>query len=114
LAFGNYDVLKVLNNIQIENKVCFPYLSGPKMANYWLYILTQYTNAKFLNMQEISIIPDTHVQQCSYRLGLTKQSDSPLAVAAAWKHLLSGSKLTPVQMHPVLWNWSQNNFKPEV
>ena len=39
----------------------FPYISGPKMANYWLYILSQYTDAKFANMHEISIIPDTHV-----------------------------------------------------
>ncbi len=111
---GEWDVTKIQNIIQKEMKKNFPYLSGPKMANYWLYILTSYTNAKFSNMNEISIIPDTHVIQCSAQLGLTKDSDSPLKVAEVWKELLNGFEISPVQMHPVLWNWSRNNFKPEV
>jgi hypothetical protein len=92
----------------------FPYISGPKMANYWLYILSQYTDSKFNNMQEISIIPNTHVLQCSVKLGLSDDSMSPLQVADIWKELLKDGKITPVEMHPVLWNWSRNNFPPRV
>ena len=114
LKQGGWDVLEIQNIIQNKEKKHFPYLSGPKMANYWLYILTCYTNAKFLNMHEISIIPDTHVQKCSIKLGLSKESDSPLKVADIWKKLLNESEVSPVQMHPVLWHWSRNKFLPEV
>jgi len=84
------------------------------MANYWLYILSHYTDAQFKNMQEISIIPDTHVLQCSIKLGLSTPGMSSIEVAKIWKDLLAGNEVSPVEMHPVLWNWSRNNFLPEV
>jgi hypothetical protein len=111
---NDWDVRKILETIQITYRKNFPYLSGPKMSNYWLYIISQYTDAEFLNMQEISIIPDTHVLQSSVKLGITETLGTPLVVAELWKELLEDSGLTPVQMHPVLWNWSRNNFLPEV
>ena len=111
---SDWDVLKIHRIIQIEKKKNFPYLSGPKMANYWLYILSYYTDAKFINMQEISIIPDTHVLQSTVKLGLSNKLEDPLITAKLWKELLAGSGIDPVEMHPVLWNWSRNNFKPEV
>lgn len=111
---GKYDVVRILEIVQKEKRKQFPYLSGPKMANYWLYILTRYTDAKFANMQEISIIPDTHVLQCTVKLGLADSLVSPIEAASLWKDLLKGSEIVPVDMHPVLWNWSRNNFQPEV
>ncbi len=62
----------------------------------------------------VGIHPDTHVLQCSVKLGLTTPSMSSLEVAAVWKELLGNGKVAPVEMHPVLWNWSRNNFFPEV
>ena len=114
LGDSGWDVVRIHQVIQEDKKKSFPYLSGPKMANYWLYILSCYTDARFTNMQEISIIPDTHVLQCTVRLGLCGSLPNPLMAAKLWKELLDGSGLAPVQMHPVLWNWSRNNFKPEV
>ncbi|MEK7105127.1 MAG: hypothetical protein AAB865_00360 [Patescibacteria group bacterium] len=114
LKGGKMDAQKVLNLLQVTHKDHFPYLRGPKMANYWLYILTQYTDAKFANMGFISIIPDTHVAQCSVKLGLVDPSASPETIALAWRNLLSGSGIDPVDMHPVLWNWSRNDFRPKV
>lgn len=111
---GGWDVVGIHKIIQKDLKKDFPYISGPKMANYWLYILSQYTNARFKNTQEISIIPDTHVLQCSIELGISNSLTSPIQVAEIWKELLDGSKITPVEMHPVLWNWSRNNFLPKV
>jgi len=96
-----------------ENKKLFPYLNGPKMSNYWLYILDQYTDIKLKDRHELSIIPDTHVAQCSAHLLMTKPDAGPEEIAAAWKELLAGGELTAVEMHPVLWNWSRNNFLPE-
>lgn len=112
----DWDIIKILNTLRIEKRKNFPYLSGPKLSNYWLYILTFYTDAKskFKNMQEISIIPDTHVIQSTVKLGLTPTLASPLVVEKVWKELLTGSKLSPSEMHAVLWNWSRNNFIPEV
>ncbi len=111
---AKWDVAQILKTLQQDMRKEFPYISGPKMANYWLYILSQYTDAKFKNMQEISIIPDTHVLQCSLKLGLSTPEMASLEVAAVWKELLRESSVSPVDMHPVLWNWSRNNFLPEV
>jgi hypothetical protein len=111
---SDWDVNKILPVIQIEKRKRFPYLSGPKLANYWLYIISIYTSAQFLNVHEISIIPDTHVLQSSVKLGITPTLSSPLIVAELWKNLLKKTSLSPIEMHPVLWNWSRNNFLPEV
>jgi hypothetical protein len=109
---GEWDVVNILNILQIEQRKNFPYLSGPKLSNYWLFKVSEYTDAKFKNMHQISIIPDTHVIQATVVLGITDKLSGPIIVADAWRDLLEGSELTPVQIHPVLWNWSRNNFKP--
>lgn len=114
LKAGNWDVVRLHKIIQQDMRKEFPYISGPKMANYWLYILSHYTDARFKNLIEISIIPDTHVLQSSIKLGLTTPTMTSSEVAAVWKELLKGQRLTPYQMHAVLWNWSRNNFLPEV
>ncbi len=114
LSSAANDVVNILQLIQKERKKDFTHLSGPKMANYWLYILSQYTDIKFKNMSEISIIPDTHVLQCSVKLGVVNEVATSLEAAEIWKSLLKGSNISPVQMHPVLWNWSRNKFLPEV
>lgn len=114
LIEGENDVVKILHILQKQKKNLFPYLSGPKMANYWLYILSHYTDCELKNMSELSIIPDTHVIQSTIKLGITYKEETPEVVAKLWKDLLKDSPITPVQMHPVLWNWSRNNFLPEV
>lgn len=114
LASVDFDVPRILKLIQQEKKEHFTHLRGPKMSNYWLMILSQYTDVQLKNMEEISIIPDTHVQQCSVNLGVVKEGAEPVEVAQAWKILLAGSGIMPVQMHPVLWNWSRNSFEPAV
>lgn len=114
LKAGNWDVIKIHQIIQKDKRKDFPYISGPKIAHYWLYILTHYTDAKFTNMEEISIIPDTHVLQSTLKLGLSDKEVSPLVAVQLWKDLLHESGLAPVQLHPVLWNWSRNNFLPKV
>lgn len=114
LKSGEHDVVKIVRLVQQDKREHFTHLRGPKMTNYWLYILSQYTDINLSNMSEVSIIPDTHVLQCSSHLGITPSEATAEQAALAWKYLLAGSKITPVQMHPVLWNWSRNNFKPEV
>ena len=114
LKTGGSDAVGIIKLVQQDKREYFTHLRGPKMTNYWLYILSQYTDMKLSNMQEISIIPDTHVLQCSIRLGISTKTMSAIQVAQKWKELLGKGSLTPVQMPPVLWNWSRNNFIPEV
>jgi hypothetical protein len=114
IAEAQSDAGELIRLLQIVHRKRFPYLSGPKLSNYWPYILSQYTDVVFSNAHEISIIPDTHVMQSSERLGLTLPGATPLQVALIWRELLKDSGINPSQVHPVLWNWSRNKFLPEV
>ncbi len=114
IAEAHHDAGQLIQLLQVTHRKRFPYLSGPKLSNYWPFILSRYTDVEFTNPQEISIIPDTHVIQSSVQLGLVPTGASPLVVEAAWEKLLTGSGINPSQVHPVLWNWSRNKFQPEV
>ncbi len=114
IAEAESDAGKLISLLQVTHRKRFPYLSGPKLSNYWPFILSLYTDAKFKNPQEISIIPDTHVLQSSVMLGVTPEGSNSLQVEAAWRELLKDSGINPSQVHPVLWNWSRNKFQPEV
>ncbi|MBN1618361.1 hypothetical protein JW887_03395 [Candidatus Dojkabacteria bacterium] len=112
---GNFDTEKVLYIVTTEMKKSFPYLSGPKLSNYFIYILLHYSDLKLKNRNSLSIIPDTHIMQATEVLGiLPKEQINPLSVESAWKNLLEDSEWAPVDFHAILWNWSRNNFKPEV
>jgi hypothetical protein len=111
---AGYDAGKLIRLLQVERRKDFPFLSGPKLSNYWPFILSQFTDAMFANAHEISIIPDTHVIQSSVQLGLVPAGASAAQAEAAWRELLAGSGINPVEVHPVLWNWSRNGFRPEV
>jgi hypothetical protein len=114
IAEAGSDAGRLINLLQVVHRSWFPYLSGPKLSNYWPYILSHYTDVHFTNSQDISIIPDTHVIQSSVVLGLVPSGATPLYVEAAWKALLKDSGINPSIVHPVLWNWSRNRFQPAV
>lgn len=113
IAEANCDAGEFIKLLQVTRRAWFPYLSGPKLSNYWPYILSHFTDVQFKNAQEISIIPDTHVIQSSIQLGIVPPGATPLQVEKAWKVLLAGSGINPSQVHPVLWNWSRNKFLPD-
>lgn len=114
LLEAGYDAEKLINLLQETHKSRFPYLSGPKLSNYWPYILSHFTDVRFQNAHAISIIPDTHVIKASVHLGLVPPGAGSVMVEAVWRDLLGGSGITPSQVHPVLWNWSRNRFMPEI
>lgn len=110
----SYDVVKVIKLLQSKKK-WFPYLSGPKLSNYWLYILSHFTDVKLKSKEEISIIPDLHVIRATYHLGLvSSETVKPEHVAQVWKEFLSGTELAPSDLHAPLWRWSRRGFKPEL
>lgn len=112
---NDYDVEKIRNFIQKENKSKFPYLSGNKICNYWLYVLYQYTDIKFKNIDKLTVAPDTHVVKASHKLGIISDeelnsSNVQLLVIDRWNKLLYGTKYHPIDIHTPMWLWSRNGF----
>ncbi len=111
---SNGDFLILRNIVQQDYKKGFPYLSGPKIFNYWSFILGEYGKVKLSNKEYIDIAPDTHITQCSVLLGVITQDEadklSKDEISERWRKLLSGSGITPIEMHPPLWFWSRNGF----
>lgn len=113
IAKYNSDVLAIFD-LLASRKKDFPCLSGPKISNYWLYIITLFTDAKLKNLQEISIIPDSHVVAASKQLKIVDEKATPDIVAKKWKEILTGTGKSPMEFHSVLWHWSRAKFEPKV
>ena len=111
---ADHDYLKLKDLIQNKNKKGFPYLSGPKIFNYWSFILTKYSHITLKNKEYIEIAPDTHITQCSVILGVISPEESLTfskeKISERWRDILNGSGIDPIDMHPPLWFWSRNGF----
>ncbi len=112
---NDYDIEKIRNYIQKEHKSKFPYLSGNKICNYWLYVLYQYTDIKFKNIEKLTVAPDTHVVKASYKLGVITEkelnsSNVQLIVIDRWNEILNNTKYNPIDIHTPMWLWSRNGF----
>lgn len=112
---GN-DVDKIREFIQIKNKKEFPYLSGTKICNYWMYVIYQYTDRKYKNIENLTVAPDTHVCKATYKLGLINEQEFnsnnvQLIVIEKWQKLLKNTQYKPIDIHTPLWLWSRNGFK---
>ncbi len=112
------DFLELKKLIQVEHKKGFPYLSGPKIFNYWSFIISTYGKIPLTNRSYINIAPDTHVTQCSVKLGvITKKEAKSLTkdqISEIWRGLLAGTGIDPIDMHSPLWFWSRNDFLYEI
>ncbi len=111
---NNNDFLQIKQTIKIDYKKGFPYLSGPKIFNYWSFIMSTYGGVKLTNREYIEIAPDTHITQCSVKLGVLTSEEALVmskdAVSERWRELLQGSGIDPIDMHSPLWFWSRNGF----
>ncbi len=111
---ANQDFLQIRDIVQQKRKKGFPYLSGPKIFNYWSFIISSYGGSTLMNRQWIDIAPDTHITKCSVILGVITQDEadkwSREKISERWRNLLDGSGIDPIDMHPPLWFWSRNNF----
>lgn len=108
------DFLDLKQMVNVEHKKGFPYLSGPKIFNYWSFIIGAYGGVKLNNRDKIEIAPDTHIIQCSVKLGIITLSESTTLskekISERWRELLKGSGIDPIDMHQPLWFWSRNGF----
>lgn len=108
----DFDVVATLDYLRTR-KQQFPCLNGMKMSNYWLYMLSRFTDVALRGVEHISVIPDTHVIRSSVILGLLPEhAATPYAVAAVWTDLLRGTDLRPMDVHAPLWRWSRSGFCP--
>ena len=112
-VFTDSDFLKLKELIQVNFKSEFPYLSGPKIFNYWSFIISTYGRINLQNRQYIDIAPDAHVTRCSIILGVIREfeADNKILISHRWRELLDGSGIDPIDMHSPLWFWSRNSFK---
>ncbi len=71
-----------------------------------------------MNRDHIEIAPDTHITQCSVKLGVITAEDAIAltkdAISERWRELLKESSIDPIDMHPPLWFWSRNGFLFEI
>lgn len=110
------DVDKIRDYIQKQNKKKFPYLSGTKICNYWMYVIYQYTDRRYKNIEKLTVAPDTHVCKSTLKLGLINNeefnsSNVQLIVIERWQELFKDTKYKPIDIHTPLWLWSRNGFK---
>lgn len=109
---GDFLILRDL--VQNKYKKQFPYISGPKIFNYWSFILSEYGDVLMKNKEYIEIAPDTHITQCSVLLGVITKEESIIfskdEISKRWRNLLKDSGIVPIEMHPPLWFWSRNGF----
>lgn len=115
---NGYSVEKIKEYIT-KNKKFFPYIGGNKICNYWLYVMEQYTDLKFVDRGNITVAPDTHVVQASVKLGVisqeeARQSNVQTIVALRWTELLKNSELKPIDIHTPMWLWSRGKFVVEI
>lgn len=115
---NGYSVCQIKEYIS-KNKKQFPYLGGNKICNYWLYVMEQYTDVKFVDRKNITVAPDTHVIQASERLGVIApgeiaQSNVQEIVASRWQELLKDTDLVPIDVHTPMWLWSRGKFSAEI
>lgn len=111
---GENNFLKLRETVKIKYKKGFPYISGPKIFNYWSFVISTYGKVDLKNRDHIEIAPDTHITQCSVKLGVITAEEAHMlskdAISEKWRILLEKSGINPIDMHSPLWFWSRNGF----
>ena len=115
LFVRNGNSVEQVKKYMLNNKKKFPYLSGTKIINYWLYVMGSYTDLTFTDNEHISVAPDTHVLQASIKLGMIDEIDlqNPKIreiVSEMWNEVFAGTELNPIDIHTPLWLWSRGGF----
>lgn len=115
---NDYSVNNIKEYIQ-SNKKAFPYLGGNKICNYWLYVLEQYTDIEFVDRENITVAPDTHVVQASQKLGVITAEELLLSnvqtiVVERWADILKGTDIRQIDVHTPMWLWSRGKFKVDI
>lgn len=111
LVSAQHDYMKLKGIVQGTAKSSFPYLSGPKLFNYWAYILNTRTHSQLESSSQIDIAVDAHILKASVRLSVITETESTTLareeVARRWRSILDGTSWLPTDLNVPLWRWSQ-------
>lgn len=112
--YNNNSVAEI-KEYMLSHKKDFPYLSGNKIMNYWLYVMVNYTDLELKDRHNISVAPDTNVVQASLKLDVIneqefKSSNVQEIVAKRWEKIFSVSDYDPIDIHTPLWLWTRSKF----
>lgn len=74
---------------------------------------------QFVDQENLTVAPDTHVIQASQRLGVISEEEMYLAnvqhiVAERWAELLKDTELKPIDVHTPMWLWSRGKFEAQI
>ena len=115
LYTADKDFLVLKELVQFRYKKAFPYLSGPKIFNFWCFILSSRCNVIFQHGELIDIAVDGHIRRSSAQIGIVTldeaQSLPAEAIAQRWRSLLHATDIRPVDLNIPLWYWSRNKFR---
>lgn len=118
LESTGYDFLVLKDTIQRNHRKGFPYLAGPKLFNYWSFILGAKCDIELKNKELIDIAVDSHVLKCSVKLGVIAVDEANALtaekIAERWRDRLKGSGVAPTDLNVPLWFWSRNGFTFEL
>ncbi len=115
-VLNNNDISLIKEVLEKKEKKRFPFLSGPKILNYWLHVLDIYAPIEFINKHSILIAPDTHIIKASLKLGLisgefNRITENRSLVSQLWDEALYQSGISPREIQTPLWLWSRGGFK---
>ena len=101
------DVDKIRIFIQNQNKKKYPYLSRTKICNYWLYVIWQYTDKEYKNIENLTVASDNHIVKATHRLELISdeeldKSDVQLIVIDRCNELFKDTKYKPIDIHSII------------
>ena len=87
-----------------------------KICNYWLYVIYQYTDREYKDIEHLTVAPDTYVCKATHKLGLTTDEEFTSSnvqeiVNKRWRGLFDNTKYNLIDIHTPLWLWSRNGFK---
>lgn len=120
LEAADYDFLQLKQTVQKTHKRSFPYLSGPKLFNFWCFTLVNYCDVDLHNKEYIDIAVDSHIRRGSAVLGLVSAEEASSLpaehIAKRWRTALAGSDIAPTDLVVPLWYWSRDkfNFKQDI
>lgn len=103
-------ISNICRHVQHDRQQIFPYLRNPRVTNYWLFILSKFTDVQFKDIYRLSMVVDKQVMKASEKLGITTRKDTILDIEHKWHSILLDMHISPVIMHDALYVWSKNDF----
>ena len=104
----NFKALEISNYLELHKKD-FPYLSGYKIKPLWLRMINDNGGIKLNNIEDIPLPIDVHTARMTLKIIFNEDFDGNITedlrekMQKAWKIILSGTPIYPLQIDEPLW-----------